>query len=278
MAYYARPDEDTAQTAAGITASAEDPAYPAENLLASNPAKPAKLTTPSGWWVLEFSGKKAPKALALLYQYLDEGLSVFIQANDTDVWTSPAFSQAVTIPPKRRDGPSYQRWTHNAFALLEELDDPDGYFFWRLLISGTNSQNVCIGRLWLLEDIHQVDVFHANGDIGEGDETPGSIIDYTERRVRLPTVIGGPQRTLSGALICTDLSAGSAPAQAAAEFRALYESTDGTAELILLIPQLADDEPWIVYFEQPPTRLHAQGGYQVWAFTLREASRGEPWP
>lgn len=277
--YYVRDDEDVAQSATTVVASAAAPGYPAEHLVHPNPAQPAKLTTTTGSWVLQFLAKKAPVGAALIYQYLDEGLSgVTIQGNDTDSWGSPAFEAEFEIPPKRRDGPSYQRWTRNALVLFDELPDPAGYLYWRLVIEGTNSQPITIGRLWLLQDLHHVDLMHANGDIPEGDETPSKIVDFTELQVRLVTVIGGPQRSFVGTLIATDLDAGTAPIVEASEFRALAESTNGTEALVLVIPQFVDNEPWCGYFESEPSKLHAQGGYQIWTIPFREASRGVPWP
>lgn len=281
IASYGRTDEDKAQNAISVVGSAEDSGYPAVNIISSNPAQPAKLTTTSGTIVLGFSAKIAPRWLALIYAYLDEGLAVFLEANNTDVWTSPAFSQALTIPAKRKDGPSYQRWTNNVLQELE-LPDPAGYFFWRLNITGTNSQAIAIGRLLFYEDddLVPIELLHVNGDFEESENRPDRterLEDFTELGVRLVTTIGGPQRGLSGWFVASDLNAGTAPVQSAAALRALYEATDRGAGLFLFIPRLRDDEPWLVYFEAWD-RVHAQGGYQVFTFTLREASRGIPYP
>lgn len=281
MAYFSRPDWDYMQIATAITLSDPDPAYDASNLNGVNPAKPAKWTTMSGTALSEFSAKVAPKVLVLAYQYLDPGLEVYIEGNDTSDFSSPAFSQAVTIPNKRKDGPTYQRWTRNAICILDDLPDPDGYMFWRLNIVGTNSQILQIGRMLLLSDLQWVVLFHGvGGDIAEFDE-PDNVVDFTERKVRIVTTIGGPQRGVTIAWIGTDLNAGTAPIQEAADFRNLYETTQGTEELFIFIAMLhgtTDLEPWIAYFEQPPARSHLQGGHQVWTATIREASRGVPFP
>jgi hypothetical protein len=281
MAYYGRTDEDKAQNAISVVGSAEDTGYRAVNIISSNPAQPAKLTTTSGTIVLGFAAKIAPRWLALIYHYLDAGLEVFIEANNTNVWTSPSFSQALTIPVKRKDGPSYQRWTNNVLQELE-LPDADGYFYWRLNITGTNSQAIAIGRMLFYEadDLVPVDILHVSGDFQETDNRPDRserLEDFTELGVRLVTTIGGPQRGVTGWFVASDVNAGTAPVQEAGDFRALYEATDRGAGLFLFIPQLRDDEPWLVYFEAFD-RAHAQGGYQVWTFSLREASRGVPWP
>lgn len=279
--YYARPDDDLALDATAITASAEDSEYPADNLISENAAKTAKLSTTSGSWVLEFADKVIPVAAALINQYLDAGLSVALQGNDTDSWGAPAFSQAFTIPAKRLDGPSYQRWTVNPWILLDELDDPTGYLFWRLVIIGTNSQNVAVGRLLLLSSLRSVDLFY-DSEIGESDRPAddlGQIVQPTELGVETIITIGGPRRGMTAVTLASDVSAGTAPVQDAADFRALHESSDGREHPFLFIPFAEENDAWLVRFDSPAgERTHKQGGYQRWPFDVREVSRGLPWP
>lgn len=279
MAYFARPDWDLAQQAVAVTASAEDPAYTASHLIDEDAAHAAKLTTTTGWWLLEFANKVIPVALALIYQYLDAGLVFYIQGNDTSDFSSPTFSQAITAPAKRLDGPSYQRWTHNILEFLDAYLVDDGYLFWRLYFPNANSQPITIGRLALWSTLQAVDILHATGDISERDTQPALVEGLTALKVRKVTPIGGPQRELTAAFVATDFNAGSAPVQEASDFRALRESTNGGEHPALLVPQLAnDDEPWLVDGFEGLSCVHAQGGYQVWAFTVREVSRALPFP
>lgn len=279
--YYARPDDDLALEADTVTASAEDSEYPADNLISENAAKTAKLSTTSGSWVLAFAAKVAPEAVVLANQYLDAGLSVAIQGNDTDSWGSPAFSQAITIPAKRRDGPASQRWTVNPWALLGDLDDPTGYLFWRLVIIGTNSQNVAVGRLLLLSSLRAVDLFY-DSEMGESDrpqDDAGQIVQPTELGVETIYTIGGPRRGMTTVMLASDSSAGTAPVQDAADFRALHESADGREHPFIFIPFPDENDAWLVRFDSPAgERTHKQGGYQRWPFDVREVSRGLPWP
>ncbi len=276
--YYARQDEDIAQQATSVVGSAEDAEYPATNLILEDPAYTAKLTTTSGSWVLAFASKVAPVAVSLSGQYLDAGLTVYLEGNDTDVWTSPSFQQAITIPAKRYDGPSFQRWTKHVLAVLDELDDAAGYLFWRLNVAGTNSQNVIVGRLALWSDLHEVDIFHTGGGIRHADELQ-SIKQKTQFQKLHVTPIAGPLRSATLPLIGTDLSAGSAPIQAAADFRRLQESSnDGEHPFLLWSTDPPfNGEPWLVYVEALDL-VHEEGGYQVWTVTVREVSRGIPWP
>lgn len=280
MARYATLQDDLCQTDAHtVTASAEDTAYPAANLTTENPAQPAKLTTTSGNWVLDFASAPGDAiAAALIYQYLDGGIEVRIQANDSDSWDSPAFDQTITIPGKRRDGPDFQRWTTSPFVLF---DEPQNYRFWRLAIVGTNNQAVCVGRLMLLAALPAVDRFY-DGDIGETlrpDDDPGQIVQPTELGVDNIITIGGPRRGLSVTLIASDYEAGSAPVQEASDFRTLCETVDGREHPFLLIPDESRNDAWLVRPESGSwPRAHRVGGYQVWTIPVREVSRGLPWP
>lgn len=278
MAYYSRPDEELTCQAVAVTASAEDPEYPATNLLEEHGANPAKLTTLDGDFVFEFSGAVSPQGVAPIYHYLDPGLDVRIQGNSSDSWGSPPYERSITIPAKRKDGPSYQRWTNNPFRLLDS--DPS-YAFWRLWIAAPNSQPVAIGRLWLAEGLHRVTLFH-EGDMGESDRPDddlGQIVHPTQLGVETVYTIGGPRRGLSFALIGTDLDAGTAPVQEASDFRDLIESSDGRAHPWLLVPFETGDDARLVKPDSPAgQRSHRVGGYQVWPYSVREVSRGLPWP
>lgn len=282
MAYIVRHDDDLAPGASVVTASAEDPDYPATNAVLDNPADPAKLTTTSGSIVLEFANKIVPVGAALIYHYLDEGLEVRIQGNGTDSWGSPAVQEVFTIPPKRRDGPSYQRWTMNSWCALEDPSnwpDPTGYKFWRVVVVGTNSQTVIIGKILLFSAIYQFTLSPDASDITEKDYLPESFIDqHTELGVQNVETLDGPRRFMSGAFLTTDLSAGTAPNELAATLRALLQSAEGIAHPFLFIPQ-EDNDAWLVRNETPEwERSHKNGGYQVWPFAFREVSRGIPWP
>lgn len=271
--YYWRRDDDAARDAT-VTASAEDAAYPAVYLCSEDPAEPAKLTTTSGWWVVDLGSAAAVLAVALIYQYLDAGLTVAIQANASDSWGAPAFSTSLTIPAKRKDGPSYQHWTRN---VLEVLSATQTYRYWRLLISGTNSQEVVVGRLLLLTALRPVTLYHeGGGPIGEGDDHD-PIVHRTQLGVRKSIVIKGPQRSLTAVLIGTDLDAGTAPIQEAQDFQDLHEESEGLAYPFGFVP--FGTEPWLVTFtESNRQRAHHQGGAQLWPFAVEEVSRGLPWP
>lgn len=277
MAYYVPPDSELTRQAIAVTASDEDPEYVAENLLAEDAARPAKLLTNDGWFLFEFAGPVSPVAVALIYQYLDQGLDVRIEGNSSSDFTSPDYSRDIVIPAKRRDGPSYQRWTTSPWLML---DDEPSYAFWRVYIAEENTQPVAIGRVFLAEAIHRVTLFH-EGDISETDRPEndlGQIVHPTQLGVERIYTIGGPRRGINFTLIGTDLDAGTAPVQEAADFRALIESVDGREHPFLLIAYETNDA-MLVRPESPAGgRSHRVGGYQVWSTAVREVSRGLPFP
>lgn len=272
-AYYVRFDNDFALGAASVAATAsEDPAYPATNLIIENPAKPAKLTATSGSWVLNFSSAIAPVAAILVYQYLDAGLEVRIQGNSSNSWSSPPYNQTITIPAKRRDGPVDQRWTRNASLII--TGNPS-YAWWRLIVVGTNSQNVVVGRLILASALSPVKLLLREG-IDEGDEEQ-NIVQPTELDVETVVSIAGPRRSFSGVASASDLS--SSPLTQGSTFRDLHESQEGRQHPFAFYPFGQSEEPWLVRFESSAgARRHGDGHVQYWPFAVKEVSRGLPWP
>lgn len=270
--YFARPDEDLCTQPPTVVASAEDTDYPAANLISANAAKPAKLTATSGNWVLDFGAAVAPVAAILVYHYLDAALAVSIQGNAADAWGAPSYSTAITIPAKRKDGPSTQRWTNNAYLLIA---GSPSYRYWRLNVSGVNSQNVAVGRFMLLSAYHLVRLAMTSG-LDEGD-SEGEIVQPTELGVETVYTLGGPRRSLGGVALATESVSSSA--ELASGLRALYESAEGRATPFAFFPFGTSAEPWLVRFESAEAkRKRGQGDLQEWTFSVREVSRGLPWP
>ncbi len=283
MAYIVRYDDDLAPGCDAITGSAEDPLYEARNAILDNPADPAKLTTTSGSFVLEFANKIQPVGAALIYHYLDEGLEVRIQGNSSNFWGAPPVQEVFTIPAKRRDGPSYQRWTINPWCQLEDVSnwpDPTGYKFWRVVVVGTNSQNVVIGKIMLFSAIYQFGLYSEAAEPTDRDYKPESQINLeTELGVEYVETLDGPRRFMSGALVAQEGNAGITPDdELASTLRALLQSAEGRAHPFLFIP-FEDNDARLVRNDTPEwERTYKTGGYQIWPFAFREVSRGIPFP
>lgn len=129
---------------ASISASAEDPGYPAALLGNKNPAHPAKLTTTSGWWLFTFQVPQSLDMVVLVQHNFDKDLPVYLQGNSADSWSSPPLTAAFTIPAKRADN---FRW--NVAADLTAVS-PRTYQYWRIYVSGTNSFNLALGESLLV--------------------------------------------------------------------------------------------------------------------------------
>ena len=142
---YGLPSQNVASLATW-TATPEDSAYPAANLVDLNPGKPSKLTATSGSWVGDFGATQRVDIVALWHHNFDAGLTVLWQGNDSDSWGSPALSEAFVIPPLPAD-----RYPRCPFLDISPLmqGSPAGYRYYRLSVPSANSAYLAIGDLWL---------------------------------------------------------------------------------------------------------------------------------
>jgi len=271
--WYALPADDLAPTASTVTASAEDPGYPAELLVGANPAHPAKLTTTSGSWVLHFPAPIAPVAAALIYPQLDAGILTRIEGNSADSWSAPPYSQAIGIPGPHEDGASVS-------PILEIAGAPS-YAYWRLVIAGTNSVPVAVGRLMLLSHLR---TFEA-GTEEEGtsvrwgvteEEDFGIVESATDLGVELVYALGNTRRTLTGEMLLRPTGA--------AQFLTLRRATFGRMTPWLLWPFDGVNDVYLVRWEDRASQRaitvpdRAGGFVQLFRVQVKEVSRGLPWP
>ncbi len=268
---FAYPVDDECQhqaPAVTVQTGTEDPAYPAANLVDANPAKPAKLTTTSGAWVLDFGSAVTIRAAALIYHQLDHGLDVTLEANASSSWGAPSFSASFTIPGKPEDN-----WTISPWI---EFDAAQTYRYWRLVVgdgSPANLAAVGVGRLMLLSHLRDAWAAEPN-DVRWGveeDEDHGLIELPTELGVETIYALGGKRRRFSGELALGDTTA--------AEFIALVRSAGGRVEPWLLIPDEAVNDAWLVRFEESRwARTYEIINHNIFPFRVQELSRGLPWP
>jgi len=264
---YALPSDELVTTLSPtITASADDPDYPATNLTDPNPANPAKLTTTDGNWVFDFGAAVQAVAVALIYHNLDEGLSAVLEWNTTDSWGSPAGSQAITIPAwteEPLDG-SFSPWT--------EIAGTPSYRYWRLVVgdgSPNNSNLIFIGNVMLVGALRQLDT-DVRWGIEEREEF-GLLEQETELGVEYVEVLGGKRRRFVGEMGLRDYEA--------AELISLYRSATGRAARWLLIPDETVNDAWYVRFDDPGwSRMRTDPNFNTFPYAVRECSRGVPWP
>jgi hypothetical protein len=85
-------------------------------------------------------------------------------------------------------------------------------------------------------------------------------------------------------LYASDLYADVMEVSEATEFMALFQSTFGGDSLagsvmpFLLIPREDRNDAWLVRPDYASRRSHKEGNWEVWPFSVREVSRGLPWP
>jgi len=253
---YALPTDDATLSASTITASAEDPDYAAENLGTENPAKPAKLTTPTGSFVITLPSSQTIVGCILLYHNLDAALGSVTIAN------GGGFSQAITIPAARADG-----WTTSASTTFSST-----HATWTLTFGAANSQNIKIGRVMLLtalrtftKDIRWTSSFSES-------EGYGLIEQATELGVETIYQLEGPRRTLEAEM-------GALDAQSVI-LQNLRRVCGGRQRPFLMIPAHANGtDPWIVRWVEPVgRRSYLVPTYSSFEFRVQECSRGLDWP
>jgi hypothetical protein len=266
--WYALPADDLAPTATLVTASAEDPGYPADLLIDPNPAHPAKLTTTSGSWVLQFPAPIAPVAAVLVYPQLDAGLAVTLEGNGSDSWGAPAFTQAFAIPGPHEDGATIS-------PILDITGTPTAAY-WRLRISGTNSVPVAVGRLMLLGALRTFeDGTSARWGLVE-EEDYGIVEMVTELGVETIYALGNTRRELQGEMLLRQ--------QGATQFLELRRATRGRVEPWLLVPFEGENDAYLVRWSERAsvrqlTVPDLTSGYvQLVQLRVKEVSRGLPWP
>lgn len=138
--------------------------YAPSTLIDDNPAKVAKINDTSGAWVLSYSAKQRIRLVVLIHGTFDETVdnpgspapSVRFEGNNTNDFTSPAFSAPIIIPPWLGAGTG--RWPQNPWLDLTSASgyDDDGFFYWRL-VAENQSQNIQLGQLILSATIRQFD-------------------------------------------------------------------------------------------------------------------------
>lgn len=258
--YYALPTDDEGGNGTA-TGSAEDTGYPASNLLAPTntghlnlPARPAKLTTTTGYFDITLSSAATIIAIAVIYHNFLEGLDVTFESGATTV--------PIIIPAKPN---ALDDWTISPWATF----DPITASTFRLSINSANDQPIQVGRLLLLSALREMETDVRYG--GEEQEERIVIADPTELGVETMYDFYNVQRRFNG-------SFGFRPDETAA-LRALWRSARNRVLPWLLIPDQAVNDAWLVRFEDVAfSRVHSTIDFNEHPFRVRELSRGLPWP
>ena len=144
---YQRASDKVGGTATiTVNTGTEDTDYPKANLVDGYVWQPAKLTTKTGSWVVNFGSAQRVDVASIAYHNLDGGLAVKLQANASDSWGSPTIDATFTIPGATADGKTSMPWLDVTGVTGYATG---GFQYWRLLVSGTNTSNVSVGELGL---------------------------------------------------------------------------------------------------------------------------------
>lgn len=257
---FCLPTDDRAGLATTFTASAEDPEYVTENIVAASntghlnlPSRPAKLTTTSGWWQLGFGSPITILAAAVIYHNFDEALNVtLILDGGTPI--------PITIEAHHADGWPVSPWIQFAAQSVSTV---------RLSVNAANSIPVQVGRLMLLAILRDLD-----NDVRWGEEETeehGLIEHRTDLGVETMYDLGGKRRAFNGEIALKDDKAG--------DFMEIFRQARSRVQPWLLIPDAGEADAWLVRFEEPRfSRTREMINHNIFPFRVRELSRGLPFP
>ncbi len=128
-----------------VVATTANVNFPAANLVDSNPGQPAKLSGLTGDWVIDFTVATRIDIIGLIQHNLTAGLAnVRIQGNATNVWTTPTFSQIITIPAGTQDGHPKNPWLDLTALAGYSVS---GFRYWRLVFGTSNAAAISVGEL-----------------------------------------------------------------------------------------------------------------------------------
>lgn len=275
---YALPSDDLAGTATSVATgtvgspmtaddSNEDPEYPAENLIAPTntghlnlPSRPAKLTTPDGFWELTFPSAISVSAVHVVYHNFDSGLGVTLEPDGG----TPI---PLTVP---------SRWENGWWPSFAETFDAQTSDVWRLVIAGGspggNSVNVQVGRLLLYGS---GGFRNLNNDVRWGVEEiedQGQVEHRTEASVETLYELFGPRRSFVGEFALMNAEA--------TTLISLYRDARNRILPWSLIPDEDNmGDAWFVRFLEPRwSRTREMIEHNIFPFRVQELSRGLPWP
>jgi hypothetical protein len=251
---YALPQDELAQNAISITASAEDAEYEALNAITRIGRRPAKLTTTSGYWDILFNVPQTIGAYHLIYPNFDDNLDVTLEPNGGTPIEVPIFA------------PFANGWTKSPWGEFE----PQTSDLWRLSINGTNSQPISVLQILLYESLRDLE-----NDVRWGvveDEEQGDILQESDGGAANIAEVWGPRRSFAGEFALKD--------DKAAELIVLHRSAHQRIKPWTLIPDASDvSDGWWVRFEETRwSRMHEGPNHHIFPFRVKEVARGLPWP
>ena len=217
----------------GVQAGTEDADYPAANLADEIFTNPAKLTTTTGAWTANFGAAQRVDLIALGIHNIDAGATVVVQGNASDSWGSPTLDTTLTIAAADGDGRVCHAWKDltgvNGYST-------DGFQYWRLGVTASNTTAVAIGEVWLgatkraMERNYQWEF--ETGDLRR------TVEHETQYGVRTVYDLLVRQRTFAAKVRASDAGL--------AVIRAWHRACRGSVKPLVFIPDASVNDAWWV--------------------------------
>lgn len=263
--YYGLPTDDLiAYTSPVMTASDEDPDYPASNWLHVRPSRPGKLTTTDGWWLFDFLAPQTLAAIALIFHNFTVG-EVLVEWWTSAVGSPADGSTTIDIPAATEDG-----FTTNAFLVLPA---PVTARYVRISIDETNAYPLELGRPVFLSTLRDLENDVRWGVVPEGDHR--IIENVTDGDDEEIADIFAPRRSWNGEFALTDVKTG--------ELLTLHRSARNRVRPWLLVPDPDSSAPefsaaLVRFIKTTWTRTLEGPDQNILPFGVQELARGLDWP
>jgi hypothetical protein len=191
---YNRYSDNLALTADAISVDGGtiETGYLIEQIRDVNAARAVRLSTKRGMFKYHWASAVAVQLPAILHANYQASLVIHVQANDTDVWTSPSFDQTIVMPAWRADRMPPQPWLDTT-----GLPGYGSYHYWRVGTLVDNAVNVSVGEIWLGGTIRRLSPNIVWGDVRGYDQPQ---IEHSTAYRRLRTQLGTTRRTVAGDL------------------------------------------------------------------------------
>lgn len=240
-----------------VQTGTQDPDFPVTNAVSFTNRTfgyPAKLVEPAGAWLADFGAPQRVDRFILQHNFDDGMINVRLQGNATNVWTSPSFSQLLTIGNHREDG-----YTYKSFMDLQALTgyNGGGYRYWRLYVPTLNSVPIGVKMLFL-SAVRTL----------ESSALGGLRITDVHDYIDLPTDTGyrWTYDLLSAARIY-NATFGWTPTMDAA-MRSWFRSMGGRSKFSVFIPDTRVNDAWLVRpLVGPGDARGAANGLETGAYT-----------
>jgi hypothetical protein len=193
-AKYNRYSDNLAPLAAAVSVDGGtiEAGYDIERIRDGSAARPLRLSTKQGMVKYHFASAVEVAIVAIAHANYVAGLTIHVEGNDTDVWTSPSFAQTLAAPVWRAD-----RFPGEPWLDTRALSGFGSYHYWRVGTKDDNTVNVSIGEIWLGSTVRELSPNYVWGGAVGFDQPQ---IEHATAYRRLRTPLGTTRRAISADL------------------------------------------------------------------------------